>query len=759
MEADERFAEVDRDPRFKRIKKQERRVKIDKRFEKMFTDKSFHTRFTKDKRGKKMPENEVEDLNKFYELNDEEDKEEDDMGDRNFTLDDRHGDDGDNNSNRNNDGDSGDNDKDEETTSKKTKPKRRGKLLANVTNRNTILSSAKKKKGKLFKPNVDKIHPSSNSSGSKINFDDIRGETLPDDYESSSSSENDDDLEDGDIDEGQIVHGWGDLDENVKCLENAETRRIAVCNCDWDRVGAHDLYMLFNSFKPADGEVLNVKVFPSEFGKQRMEEEKVLGPKELVLDKVLADGDDETANSSGEEEKEEGSEFHMEKLREYQMNRLKYYYAVVECNSMETANKLYEELDGQEYEMSATRLDLRFIPDEMTFDDTESHSIASENTVMGKYEPVTFHNTALQQSTVRLTWDETDPKRVQTMMRKLDAEEIENMDFKDYLASASEDDYDNDDDDEGFEGEEKGSKIEAYKKLLLELDNPTEEKDEKTEDEEDMEVLFKSSKNKENKDTDKVSKFTEMTLKNNSLYKNNDVDDDDESEIEMESEVEDEDLDNGDGYGGILGNGKPFEEGNDIEDGFNDPFFNNDSTKKNEKKKKRKKDKKKTHHDIENENLSEGDKKKKNELELLIMDEEEDKKHFHLKEIMDREKSKKLKRKNKKGKDGEELKMSDDFEIDVCDPRFGAMYSSHLYSIDPSDPNFKRTKATQAIIDESQKRRKTPEIENTKKTKLNDNSASSNSVGKLDPKLSEMVNSVKSKTALHRWKKKKKKAK
>merc|ERR1719427_973886 len=109
---------------------------------------------------------------------------------------------------------------------------------------------------------------------------------------------------------------------------------------------------------------------------------------------------------------------------------------------METANKLYEELDGQEYEMSATRLDLRFIPDEMTFDDTESHSIASANTVMGKYEPVTFHNTALQQSTVRLTWDETDPKRVQTMMRKFDKGEIDQMDFNDYLASGSSDEDD-----------------------------------------------------------------------------------------------------------------------------------------------------------------------------------------------------------------------------------------------------------------------------------------------------------------------------
>lgn len=44
--------------------------------------------------------------------------------------------------------------------------------------------------------------------------------------------------------------------------------------------------------------------------------------------------------------------------------------------------------------------------------------------------------------------------------------------------------------------------------------------------------------------------------------------------------------------------------------------------------------------------------------------------------------------------------------MDVQDPRFQAMFTSHLFNLDPSHPSYRKTKATQSILSEKQRRRR-----------------------------------------------------
>ena len=69
------------------------------------------------------------------------------------------------------------------------------------------------------------------------------------------------------------------------------------------------------------------------------------------------------------------------------------------------------------------------------------------------------------------------------------------------------------------------------------------------------------------------------------------------------------------------------------------------------------------------------------------MDDKEDRQHFNMKQILDNEKRKKKKKRNKK--ENAEQTVDDNFEIDVQDKRFNALFNSADYSLDPSDPQFR----------------------------------------------------------------------
>ena len=57
----------------------------------------------------------------------------------------------------------------------------------------------------------------------------------------------------------------------------------------------------------------------------------------------------------------------MAQLRKYEVNKMKYYYAVIVCDRRKTATKILDEYNGFELELTNLRLTLSIIPDSMVF--------------------------------------------------------------------------------------------------------------------------------------------------------------------------------------------------------------------------------------------------------------------------------------------------------------------------------------------------------------------------------------------------------
>ena len=62
---------------------------------------------------------------------------------------------------------------------------------------------------------------------------------------------------------------------------------------------AEDLFVLFHSFKPQMGKLFRVSIYPSEFGKQRMAEEKMKGPAEFIQSEQKCDESNKEEGENG----------------------------------------------------------------------------------------------------------------------------------------------------------------------------------------------------------------------------------------------------------------------------------------------------------------------------------------------------------------------------------------------------------------------------------------------------------------------------
>jgi len=303
------------------------------------------------------------------------------------------------------------------------------------------------------------------------------------------------------------------------------------------------------------------------------------------------------------------------------------------------------------------------------------------------YKSVDFVTDALQYSSVKLTWDGDDPDRAKTVRQTFTKKDVDDMDFKAYLASSSEE--------SGDDVEETRQK---YKNLLYEIENENMEIDQ------EMEITFTPGL------SEVAAVNSEKAIDNETSL---------ETYLRKQHEKRKE---------------RKAAKKEETKDTSNDDDLISSNTSKS---------KSKNSHKLSKERHKEADQQKA-ELELLVMDDEiEGHKHFDLKEIIKNEK-----RKSKKKKVKKDIRNDDNFEINVNDPRFAALHESHHFAIDPSNPQFKRTKSMGKLLEERQRHQFELSQQKSNTTfKVISNDKNPN-IPLKDSSLSLLVDSVKRKSAL-----------
>ncbi|KAI1788754.1 hypothetical protein LXA43DRAFT_924461 [Ganoderma leucocontextum] len=714
--SDPRFARLKTDPRFRRIKKDKNKVVVDDRFKDFFdektTKKSKKEKARVDKYGRPLADDyERDNLRRFYRLEDE----------------------------------------DEAQLELKPGPDyARGEVL---------LESSDEEDDRQTGARSDE---DSDTGGIITLGRDINQPIpVPDDAEV-------------DLDE----HTYADLDAQAAAYVQANpvaeqdsqvqhTRRIAVVNLDWDHVRARHLYKIFASLvsptgapvasgsknigtsktsfgSVARGKVLSVRVYPSEFGKERMAREEMEGPPSDIF-KTKRDLAPEEINERTVYEVGEGEDYDEDALRNYQLERLRYYYAIIECDTVEAASHIFNNLEGTELERSANILDLSFVPDDMTFD--ADFRDEAKDDLSAPYRPLEFVTGALRHSKVKLTWDEDEPDRAQVTRRVLSRKEIEENDFRAYIASSSSEESEPEDAPAASKGKSeaktkdtKAAEREKLRALLLGGGDDAMPEGWGTgpggEDEGgvDMEITFTPglSVGKGDKDETTLEKYQRKMKEKKKKRK--------EEILERRQEPDQERT-----------------EGKSAKKALDDDFFGGDSDEESAEevedeaprvktgagKDKKGKGKGKPDDDedrpVRVESTAE-------ELALLAASDNpnDEVTHFDMKAVLRAEKrggKKKKGKKGKKGADGGENELQEDFVIDVKDDRFKAVLEDHTFAIDPTNPHFKKTKGMAALLDERSRRQHEQASKNRESTLVKRTNADI-----PQPTLRSLVESVKRKS-------------
>ncbi|SOV79158.1 small subunit rRNA processing factor, putative [Plasmodium sp. gorilla clade G3] len=400
-----------------------------------------------------------------------------------------------------------------------------------------------------------------------------------------------------------------------------------------------------------------------------------------------------------------------EQIRLYQIQRSRYYFALVECYNKEIVEFLYEELNDMDADFCINYLDLRIIDDNCSLDDykiKESCDHIPEN-----YE---FHysvSTALKHTHAQSTWEE-NPKRKKLLSTKFNEEQLRELDLKEYLANSSSDEEDEEDEEivqknknKKYNEQNERYNKESYRKLLLgDLLNDDDFNEEKS-----LEDLNKSLIQNTNDDIYDSSDNIDETH----LYHNEDITNFNKKQMYSKNKHADTHFNK--------------ENSNDesIEESEYNYFSNDENidkkdykSKYNEKKKSKTNKEKHDSDDSDKENevvnvfknfLTNKDKKEDNRnpwekyldkvkekkkmkkkayLESLKKTDEE------IKKIITKKTSKRKKDSMMKSYGEKDNEKTNDYH--VVDSRFADLYKNKDFNLDITNPNYKKTKFNEDVL-------------------------------------------------------------
>ncbi len=492
----------------------------------------------------------------------------------------------------------------------------------------------------------------------------------------------------------------------------ASTLRLAVTQLDWTVTRALDIFACFSSICPNKGALKRVTVYPSKLGLRRLAAEARLGPAFVskvdqgMLEKQRASGAGEDVGDDDKESEDSDSgsdapiagvrdkereEWKTQKtLRKYEQEKLNYFFAVAEFESVADANAVYDQCDGVEYGQSRCTFNLSFVPDDMVLDRTPREVCEG---VPDGYTPPNVTPNTLSNSNVKMTWDADEPGRVVLKRRAMGRHEQDEDNLKAYLASASE------------EEQEDEAEIERKRNLLLGGD----EEEDEDEPFEEMEVRFEPG----------------MLEKGEEIVRQVEENKRRESETPWQARMrrmEERKAEKKQRRMERLRGEEEEEEEVVVDEGpatFDHPFFKNTEAG-SDFRRAQKASKKRKRMEV-NEDAAEVAEKQRQaaELELLLVDDRK-KKGSEMKQVLaeiesddDEDRTERKKKKRTRGRRRADMerkekklnaKSATPSALDTKDERFQGLFNNHLFAIDPTHPKYKKDETTERIVEEKQKR-------------------------------------------------------